>query len=79
MLDRIPAVWRHLILMLAAALLGWASDNVLNLGLDPMIASLLGVVVATGIAWLTPITRQYGVGRDGVELGFSVEEEEGAE
>lgn len=68
MLDRIPAVWRHLILMLAASLLGWASDNVLNLGLDPIVASLLGVVVATAIAWLTPLTRQYGVGNDGEHL-----------
>jgi hypothetical protein len=62
MFDRIPAQWRHLILMLAAALLGWASDNVLNLGLSPLVASLAGVLVATAIAWLTPITRQYGIG-----------------
>lgn len=63
MLDKIAPEWRHLILMLAAALLGWASDNLLNMGLPPMAASMLGVVVAAGIAWLTPITRQYGVGR----------------
>lgn len=68
MLDKIPAVWRHLVLMLAAALLGWAADNVMNLGLDPLIASVLGVIVATGIAWLTPLTRQYGIGNDGAVL-----------
>lgn len=63
MLDKIPAEWRHITLMLAAALLGWASDNVLNLGLPPLVASLAGVLVATAIAWLTPITRQYGIGK----------------
>ena len=64
MLDRLAPEWRHLILMLAAALLGWASDNVANLGLPPLVASLAGVLVVAVIAWLTPITRQYGIGKD---------------
>jgi len=64
MLDRLPADARHLIIMLMAALLGWASDNVMGFGLSPIISSLLGVVVATGILWVTPLTRQYGVGKD---------------
>ena len=62
MLDKIAPAYRHLILMLVAALLGWASDNVANLGLPPLIASLAGVLVAAVIAWFTPLTRQYGIG-----------------
>lgn len=67
MLDRIPAVYRHLIIMLIAAVLGWAADRIPELGLDPMVASLAGVLVATAILWITPLTRQYGVGKDNNE------------
>lgn len=74
MLDRIPAVYRHLIIMLIAAILGWAADNVANLGLDPLVASLLGVVIGTAILWITPLTRQYGVGEDSDESVGPVEE-----
>jgi hypothetical protein len=63
MLDRIPAEVRHILIMLGAALLGWASDNVLNLGLSPLLSSLAGVVVGTLILYVTPLTRQYGVGK----------------
>jgi hypothetical protein len=64
MLDKIPAETRHIVIMLLAAVLGWASDNVLNLGLNPLVASLAGVVVGTLILWVTPMTRQYGIGKD---------------
>lgn len=63
MLDKIPAEARHALIMLLAAVLGWASDNVLNLGLNPLLASLLGVVVGTLVLWVTPLTRQYGIGK----------------
>ena len=69
MLDKIPAEARHALIMLLAAVLGWASDNVLNLGLNPLLASLLGVVVGTLVLWVTPLTRQYGIGKsDGDDL-----------
>lgn len=64
MLDKIPAEARHILIMLIAALLGWASDNVLNLGLSPLLSSLAGVVVGTLILYVTPLTRQYGVGKE---------------
>jgi hypothetical protein len=64
MLDKIPAEVRHILIMLIAALLGWASDNVLNLGLSPLLASLAGVVVGTLLLYVTPLTRQYGVGKE---------------
>lgn len=60
MLDKIPAVWRHLIIMLFAAILGWAAEALPSFNLDPRLASLLGVVIATLILWFTPLTRQYG-------------------
>lgn len=63
MLDKIPAEARHILIMLLAAVLGWTSDNVLNLGLNPLFASLLGVIVGTLILWITPLTRQYGIGK----------------
>jgi len=63
MLDKIPAEVRHILIMLLAAVLGWASDNVLNLGISPLLASLLGVVLGTLILYVTPLTRQYGVGK----------------
>jgi len=64
MLDKIPAEVRHVVIMLIAALLGWAMDNVLNLGLNPLLSSLTGVVVGTLILYITPLTRQYGVGKE---------------
>lgn len=64
MLDKIPAEARHILIMLLAAILGWASDNILNLGLPPLVASLAGVVVGTLVLWVTPLTRQYGIGKD---------------
>lgn len=63
MLDKIPAEARHALIMLLAAVLGWTSDNVLNLGLNPLFASLLGVIVGTLVLWVTPLTRQYGIGK----------------
>jgi hypothetical protein len=63
MLDKIPAETRHILIMLLAAVLGWASDNVLNLGLNPLVASLAGVVIGTLVLWVTPLTRQYGIGK----------------
>ena len=74
MLDRIPAPMRHLIIMLIAALLGWAADNVAHLNLDPIVASLAGVVIGTAILWITPLTRQYGVGKDSDEYSGPTEE-----
>lgn len=72
MLDRLPSESRHIIIMLMAALFGWVGDNITGFGLSPIIASLLGVVVATGILWVTPLTRQYGVGKD-IPTGESTE------
>lgn len=63
MLDKLPAQWRHLALMLLVPVLAYvASDVVPQLGIHPMVAGLLGVVLAQLIAYFTPLTRQYGIG-----------------
>lgn len=64
MLDRLSPELRHVLIMLIAAILGWASDNVLNFGLPPLVASLFGVVVGTLLLYVTPLTRKYGFGKD---------------
>lgn len=62
MLDKLPAEWRHITIMLLAAVLGWASTELPNLNIDPALSGLLGVVVATLVLYLTPLVRQYGIG-----------------
>lgn len=63
MLDKLPPEARHLVLMLLVPVLAYvASDVVPALGIHPLVAGLVGVVLAQLIAYLTPLTRQYGVG-----------------
>lgn len=62
MLDKLSPEARHLALLLIGAALAWATATIPALGWDPMLASLAGAFVTAGIAWATPLTRQYGVG-----------------
>lgn len=64
MLDRLPAPVRHFSLMLASALLAWALESIDSFGLDPLTAGVLGVVLTQAAAYLTPLTKQYGVGAE---------------
>ena len=61
MLDKLSPEARHLMLLLIGALIAWASTE-LPTQLDPLPASLLGALTTGALAWLTPITRQYGIG-----------------
>lgn len=61
MLDKLSPEARHLCLLLIGALIAWASTE-LPLHLDPLPATLVGAFATAGIAWLTPLTRQYGIG-----------------
>jgi hypothetical protein len=67
MLDRLPPMWRHLVLIILTATLGWlASDVVPALDGHTGYAGVAGVVLTALVAILTPFTRAYGVGfRDG--------------
>jgi hypothetical protein len=63
MLDRLPAQYRHLILMVLVPLLGYVAAQVVPaLDIHPLLAGAIGVVLTEVLAWLTPLTRQYGVG-----------------
>lgn len=63
MLDRLDPQLRHLILMVLVPVMAYlASDVVPQLGIHPLVAGLIGVVLAQLIAYFTTITRQYGVG-----------------
>ena len=63
MLDKLSAEQRHLALLLIAAALAWLSANIPNFDIDPLGASLIGALVTAAIAYVTPLTRQYGVGK----------------
>lgn len=61
MLDRLDPQLRHFILMLLVPVLGYiAAEVVPSLGLHPLVAGFAGVVLAQLIAYVTPLTRQYG-------------------
>jgi hypothetical protein len=61
MLDKLSPEARHLMLLLIGAGIAWASTE-LPTKLDPLAASLLGAFTTAALAWLTPLTRQYGIG-----------------
>ena len=61
MLDKLSPEARHLMLLLIGAVIAWASTE-LPTRLDPLAASLLGAITTAALAWLTPITRKYGIG-----------------
>ena len=63
MLDRLTAEQRHFALLLIAAALAWLSTNVPNLDVDPLGASLIGALATAALAYITPLTRQYGIGK----------------
>ena len=61
MLDKLSPEARHLVLLLIGGLIAWASTE-LPTRLEPLPASLVGAVTTVALAWLTPLTRQYGLG-----------------
>ena len=63
MLDKLPAWARHLALLVFTAVLTWAgTDLVPALEDQPGLAGVAAVVLTMALAWLTPLTRQYGTG-----------------
>jgi hypothetical protein len=63
MLDRLTAEQRHLALLLIGAALAWLSTELPGLDVDPLAASLIGALSTALLAYLTPLTKQYGVGK----------------
>ena len=71
MLDRLSPQLRHLALMLLAAGLTWAgTDLVPWLSAHDGWGPVVGTLVGGALAWLLPITRQYGA--------FSADSSDGA-
>lgn len=63
MLDALPPLVRHLVLMLAACLLAWAASDVVPwLQGQGGLAAAVGAFLVAALAVLTPLTRQYGIG-----------------
>jgi hypothetical protein len=50
--------------MLISALLGWASTSLSGAEIDPIVGSVIGILLTQAIAYVTPLTKQYGVGAD---------------
>ena len=61
MLDKLSPEARHLVLLLIGGLIAWASTE-LPTRLEPLPASLVGAFTTILLTWLTPLTRQYGIG-----------------
>jgi hypothetical protein len=61
LLDKIPPALRHLLFALVASALTWASNEYVP-HLNGPVAAVAGAAVTILLAWVTPLTRQYGVG-----------------
>lgn len=77
MLDQLPAWVRHLLIVVAATFAVTVAETIVASGgvssvnwVDTLlravdIAAVAGATTSLAL-WLTPLTRQYGVGADGV-------------
>lgn len=62
MLDNLSPAVRHAIIGLAAAILAYATNEYMNWGLDPSLYPVIGAALTILVLWITPLSRQYGVG-----------------
>ena len=63
MLDKLPPAYRHLGLILIVVVLTWCADTIPQVEIHPLVVPLLGALVTALLAYFTPLTRQYGVGK----------------
>jgi uncharacterized membrane protein len=72
MLDRLPALARHLVLTLAAVLLSWAGSDVVPALVSSesdalrAVGAIVGALLPVVLSYVTTLTRQYGAGSDEV-------------
>ena len=64
MLDKLSPEARHVTLLLIAAALTWVVVELPGLDVPAIAASLFGAIATAALAYLTPLTRQYGIGHD---------------
>lgn len=63
MLDTLPPAVRHAIFALIAALLMWLQDALPRLDTLPeILKAVIAMAITAALAFVTPLTRQYGVG-----------------
>lgn len=66
MLDTLPPMVRHAIFaaaaVIAAALLQWVQADYTNWNLPAPLVAIIGIALPMIVAYVTPLTRQYGVG-----------------
>ena len=66
MLDSLPPLVRHILLMLLATALSWAGTDLIPwLNGQPGWGALAGTLAAALLAYVLPITSQYGLGDGG--------------
>lgn len=72
-IDRIPSWLRHLVIVFGSVLLGALAQDIIVAGgvfdvswldsaKDSIDAAAVSTASAATVLWLTPLTRQYGVG-----------------
>lgn len=79
-LDNLPPAVRHALFALLAALLFWLQDALPSIaGLPDVVKAVAATVVTLALAYITPLTRQYGVGApaDAVDVGDRHESSDG--
>lgn len=64
MLDYLPAPVRHSLIALAGALLSWAAAELPNWNVSAPLTMIIGTAITIAATYLTPLTRQYGVGAE---------------
>jgi len=76
-LDRLPTPVRHLLFSAGAILtlagLNWLQANYTTLNLGPAIEGVIAILLPLVVAYVTPWTRQYGVGSGSVDAPVLVD------
>ena len=64
MLDRLKPLVRHLLILLSTVVLAWVTQEVVpDLQDQGGTAALAGGFITALLLYLTPLTRQYGIGK----------------
>lgn len=75
MLDALSPLQRHVILLMVAGALGVLGDSLHLFDLPPSLAPLAAAAITAALAYVTPLTRQYGIGSPEGPIADDVEVE----
>lgn len=65
--DRLPPAVRHALVGLLAAVIAYATNEYMHWGLDPALYPIIGAALGVAVLWITPLSRQYGIGSKTLE------------